>query len=102
MRSRRVTRFFAQFAMRALHETLAAVLRPATSSHKYCFAAWRYCRISKIRPSGNTGSTTTDPGCTTTLRDTFKPLGSITLSRRTSKTLAVKTPCWKYPRRIFF
>src|ERR1700722_2219540 len=65
-------------------------LRPATSSHKYCFAAWRYWRISRIRPSGKTGSTTTDPGCTTTLRVTFNPPGSITESRRIVKILLLK------------
>src|SRR5580704_41535 len=77
-------------------------LRPATSSHKYCFAAWRYCRISRIRPSGNTGNTTTDPRCTTTLRVTFNPPGSITESRRIVKILLSKMFLLETTRAAFF
>src|SRR6266852_3321196 len=63
-----------------------ASMRPATSSHRNCRVAWRYCRTSRMRPSGRTGSTTIDPGCVITSRIVRKPPGSSTSSRRTPNT----------------
>src|SRR5271154_6514599 len=44
-----------------------------------------------MRPSANTGRTTTEPGCVTISRVASTPPGSITLSRRTPKTRPSKT-----------
>ncbi len=61
-------------------------LLPATSSQRYWRTECRYCRIIRMRPSGNTGRTTTEPGCVTISRVAFTPPGSITTSRRTPNT----------------
>src|SRR5258708_5978314 len=60
-------------------------MRPATSSQRNFRAAWRYCRMRMIRPSRNTGITTTDPGWVITSRTVRTPVGSSTSSRRTPK-----------------
>ena len=59
---------------------------PATNSHRYCRAAWRYCRTITIRPSVSTGRITTDPGCEMTSRVARSPSGSTISSCRTPNT----------------
>jgi hypothetical protein len=76
--SRRIACFFLQLAVRAVRKSLISI------------ALWRYCRTIKIRPSRNTGSTTTDPGCSIKSRVAFSPPGSTTSSLRTSNTRLVK------------